>query len=201
MNAFSILWRKNWQSFLWDSAKIHQSTLAQCGLYLCQNAWHIFTSPSQVQVLHKIEISKSYTTSCDSTHNCLCKWWIFTKRPSASQEMSSSFLRRRGNTEDKPNQTLELSFLMYIYSTSLGFKKFKNVSKNAKYLWSPPLSIMQTDNYVYFFLAIDIYMVYLMNITDSIKDKCVPTRMLCGCSLVCNLSVWYFYSLSYLHWH
>lgn len=51
------------------------------------------------------------------------------------------------------------------------------------------LSIMQTDNYVYFFLPIDIYTVFLLNITDSIKDKPVPTRKLCDCSLVCNLSV------------
>ena len=51
------------------------------------------------------------------------------------------------------------------------------------------LSIMQTDNYVYFFLPIDIYTAFLMNITDTIKDKSVPTRELCDCSLVCNLSV------------
>lgn len=50
------------------------------------------------------------------------------------------------------------------------------------------LSIMQTDNYVYFFLAIDIYTAFLMNTTDSIKDKNVPTRKLCDCSLVGNLS-------------
>lgn len=51
------------------------------------------------------------------------------------------------------------------------------------------LRIMQTDNYVYFFLPIDIYSVFLMNITRSIKDKPVRTRMLYDFSLVCNLSV------------
>ena len=50
------------------------------------------------------------------------------------------------------------------------------------------LSIMQTDNYVYFFLPIDTYTVLLMNITDGIKDKPVPTKKLCDCSLVSNLS-------------
>ena len=50
------------------------------------------------------------------------------------------------------------------------------------------LSIMQTDNYVYFFLPIDTYKVFLMIVTDGIKDKPVPTRKLCDCSLVCNLS-------------
>lgn len=52
-----------------------------------------------------------------------------------------------------------------------------------------PLRIMQTDNYVYFFLSIDVYMDFFINVADSIKDKSVPTRKRCDCSLVCNLSV------------
>ena len=40
------------------------------------------------------------------------------------------------------------------------------------------LSVMQTDNCVYFFLPIDTYTVFLMNIRDSIKDKSVPSRKL-----------------------
>lgn len=51
------------------------------------------------------------------------------------------------------------------------------------------LSIMQTDNYVYFFLPIDTYNVFFINTTGGIKDKSVLTRKLGDCSLVCDLSV------------
>lgn len=40
----------------------------------------------------------------------------------------------RGNTEDKTIPDTATIALMYIYSTSLVFKKFKNRSKNTKYL-------------------------------------------------------------------
>lgn len=81
------------------------------------------------------EISKGYT-SCDSTHSCLCKWWILTKRPSLSLEMSSS---SRSEVTQRTNRHGYCSspFLMHIYSSSLSFRKFKNLSKNAKHLWSP----------------------------------------------------------------
>lgn len=66
---------------------------AHCGLYLCQNAQDVFARTSQVQALHNDEISKIYTLGCDSVHKRLCKWWMLTKRPSPSQEMSSSLRR------------------------------------------------------------------------------------------------------------
>lgn len=60
---------------------------------------------------------------------------------------------------------------------------------------------MQTDNHVYFFVPIDTYTVFRANTTDSIKDNGALTRRLCSHSLVCNLSVWYLYSLSFLLSH
>lgn len=60
---------------------------------------------------------------------------------------------------------------------------------------------MQTDNYVDFLLSIDIRTGVFMSVPDNIKAKCVPTRTLCNCSLVSNLSLWYLYLLSDLHWH
>lgn len=89
---------------------------------------------------------------------------------------------------------------MYIYSPSLVFKKSLKPYLRMLNIFDPLLSVMQTDNHVYFFLPIDTYAVFLTNTTDGIKDECAPTRRLCNCSLVCNLSVWYLYSLSYLHW-
>lgn len=60
---------------------------------------------------------------------------------------------------------------------------------------------MQTDNYVDFLLPIDIRAGVFMSVPDNIKAKSVPTRTLCNCSLVSNLSLWYLYLLSDLHWH
>lgn len=60
---------------------------------------------------------------------------------------------------------------------------------------------MQTDNYVDFLLPIDIRAGVFMSVPDNIKAKSVPTWTLCDCSLVSNLSLWYLYLLSDLHWH
>lgn len=43
-------------------------------------------------------------------------------------------LAERGNAEDKTAADTATIPLMYIYSASLAFKKFKNLSNNAKYL-------------------------------------------------------------------
>lgn len=59
---------------------------------------------------------------------------------------------------------------------------------------------MQTDNYVDFLLPIDIRAGVFMSLPDNIKAKSVPTRTFCNCSLVSNLSLWYLYLLSDLHW-
>lgn len=132
-------------------------------------------------------------------HKCLCKWWILTKRPSASQEMSSSSWSEV-TQRTKPFQILQLSLLCIFIALHLYLKSLKTYLRTLN-SFDLLLSIMQTDNYVYFLLSIDIYTVFLMNITESIKDKSVLTRRLCNCSLVCNLSLWYLYLLSYLHWH
>lgn len=137
--------------------------------------------------------------SCDSTHKCLCKWWILTKRPSASQEMSSSSRREVTQRTNHSRYCYNLSLCIFI-ALHLYLKSLKPYLRMLN-IFDLLLSIMQTDNYVYFFLPIDIYTVFLMNTTDRIKDKSVLTRKLCNCSLVSNLSLWYLYSLSYLHWH
>lgn len=137
--------------------------------------------------------------SCDSTHKCLCKWWIRTKRPSASQEMSSS---SRREVTQRTNHSRYCNYLaLCIFIALHSYLKSLKTYLRMLNIFDLLLSIMQTDDYVYFFLPIDMYTVFLMNTTDSIKDKSVLTRRLCNCSLVCNLSLWYLYSLSYLEWH
>lgn len=108
--------------------------------------------------------------SCDSTHKCLCKWWILTKRPSTSQEMSSSSRREVTQRTNHSRYCYNLSLCIFI-ALHLYLKSLKPYLRMLN-IFDLLLSIMQTDNYVYFFLPIDIYTVFLMNTTDGIKDKC-----------------------------
>lgn len=136
--------------------------------------------------------------SCDSTHNCLCKWRSLTKRPLGVPGDVLVFAERRGNTEDKPTAGAAAAIsLKCIYSEF--HSRLKSLKTHLRVLnsFDRLLSIMQTDNYVYFCLPIDTYTVFRVSRADSIKDKSLPTRTLCDDSLVGNLSVPYLYSLSY----
>lgn len=105
----------------------------------------------------------------------------------------------RGNSEDKHFQTLQLSLSCIFIALQLYLKKSCEIYLRMLNVFDCHLRLMQTDNYIYF-LLIDVYSVFLMNIKGSITDKPVLTRKLCNSSLVCNLSLWYLYSLSYLYW-
>lgn len=48
--------------------------------------------------------------------------------------------------------------------------------------------------------ALFFFWFFFMNVPDNIKAESVPTRTLCNLSLVSNLSLWYLYLLSDLHW-
>ena len=138
--------------------------------------------------------------SCDSTHNWLCKWRSLTKRPLGVPGDVLVFSERRGNAEDTPTAGAAAAIsLKCIYSEF--HLRLKSLKTHLRVLnsFDRLLSIMQTDNYVYFCLPIDTYTVFRVSRADRIKDKSVPTRTLCDGSLVGNLSVWYLYSLSYRH--
>lgn len=108
------------------------------------------------------------------------------------------FAERRGNAEDKPTAGAAAAIsLKCIYSEF--HSRLKSLKTHLRVLnsFDRLLSVMQTDNYVYFCLPIDTYTVFRVRRADSIKDKSLPTRTLCDGSLVGNLSARYLYSLSY----
>lgn len=195
MHRLIIYRSQNCQSFLWGSP-IHCGPISHC---TC-----VKMLDTSSRALHKCKLCvtvrfQRVTPWAVIAHKCLCKWWILTKRPTASQEMSSSSWREV-TQRTKPFQILQLSLLCIFIAPHLHLKSLKTYLRTLN-IFDLLLSIMQTDNYVYFLLSIDIYTVFLMSITESIKDKSVLTRKLCNCSLVCNLSLWYLYLLLYLHWN
>lgn len=109
-------------------------------------------------------------------------------------------IAERGNTEDKQFQIPKLSLSCIFIELHLCLKSLKTYLTMLN-IFDLLLSLMQTDNYVYFLLPIDICaVIFFMNVPDNIKAQSVPTRTLCNCSLVSNLSLWYLYLLSDLHW-
>lgn len=97
-------------------------------------------------------------------------------------------IAERGNTEDKQFQIPKLSLSCIFIELHLCLKSLKTYLAMLN-IFDLLLSLMQTDNYVYFLLSIDIRAVFLMNVPDSIKAQPVPTRTPCNCSLVSNLSL------------